>query len=100
MTVLYLWRRRQSNRESARRTRQRRNNEIHGLREANEALRGANEAMSQQVADLQAANRMLLQSLPAIGEQRRCGLHRCAPALAPLFPRRHPVVLSVAPSWF
>ena len=39
------------------------------------------------MADLQAANRMLLQSLPAIGEQHRCatpGAPACSPLCAAL----------------
>jgi hypothetical protein len=68
-------RRRLSNRESARRTRQRRISEMAVLREANEALRADAEKLRAQVADLAAANHALLASIPALSDQRQ----QCAP---------------------
>ncbi|KAK9903498.1 hypothetical protein WJX75_007320 [Coccomyxa subellipsoidea] len=64
-------RRRLSNRESARRTRQRRISEMAVLREANEALRADAEKLRAQVADLAAANHALLASIPALSDQRQ-----------------------------
>ncbi len=58
-------RRRISNRDSARRTRQRRNREMAALREKNEELQAGAEALRAQVADLVDANQALQASVPS-----------------------------------
>lgn len=58
-------RRRISNRDSARRTRQRRNREMAVLREKNEELQAGAEALRAQVADLEDANQALQASIPS-----------------------------------
>ncbi|CAL8465354.1 g4889 [Coccomyxa elongata] len=58
-------RRRISNRDSARRTRQRRNREMAALREKNEELQAGAEALRVQVADLVDANQALQASVPS-----------------------------------
>ena len=57
--------RRISNRDSARRTRQRRNREMAVLREKNEELQAGAEALRAQVADLEDANSALQASIPS-----------------------------------
>ena len=73
--------RRQSNRESARRTRAKRNEEISALREENDALRAASAKVGKRCDELAAANGMLVAALAPMGEQQRCA---CAPVLAQL----------------
>ena len=64
--------RRQSNRESARRTRAKRNEEITALREENDALRAGSAKLGRRCEELAAANGMLLATLAPMGEQQRC----------------------------
>ena len=81
------WRpyRRQSNRESARRTRAKRSEEVGALRSENEGLLGANAALSQRVDELSAANRMLVSTIAPLGEQQRW-----CPRLCRFFPWAFP----------
>lgn len=74
--------RRLSNRESARRTRLRRNSEMAKLRGSNEALQQDCEIMRAQLADLAAANQALLASIPRLADQKQ----QCAPLTLPSLP--------------
>ncbi|KAK9864945.1 hypothetical protein WJX84_007688 [Apatococcus fuscideae] len=63
--------RRLSNRDSARRTRQRKLEETRDLQTQVDQLKADNIRLSQQVADLTKANEALVSSIPLIGEQNR-----------------------------
>jgi hypothetical protein len=65
-------RRRMSNRESARRTRQRRSSELNTLRQENMELQAANKQLRADVAELTSVNNMLLNAMPRLTDPQRC----------------------------